>query len=543
MSDYDERYETERSEDEEEEEEEERFEDRSHKDRLIQAKKWIRDAVVVNRDRKLDQGASKRAKLTEEDVDQFFDTFPDLTVDGIENTPTMLHTIYDLVQFDDEVNIESVTVKALVQRLVKQLPRLLYISNDEQQNPLYLAITKKKILADYMVVSCPQDDSSRKCLARAVEDSRSNEKRKNCLHLAFEMEMKPTTLLRMLQDASITALEAVDATGRRPMHYAVQYRHCNVEVIRAFINRDSEIEDSQKRLSPGQPPKSFLDMDKETKTSVYQEHVSSTRVYNEDRDLKKGNADNKKKDGRSAAIEGLGSHARGNRDDVARGRHLASQSKHEPNPASKPGNKLAIRRDQVKSSATRDPRKLQDGSERYRDRERDNRKDGDDKLTQRERTRRLWGWCEADSREEEPERPLVAGKLSRDGQGLGAADIRESLRDQTTFPSTDMANPNSDVVANTPKMLRRVPTSHGEIVGERLDRIGKELATANKKPRKPIDHEVAGRNSKAVLWMLKLHYMRTRSIERATLWLYNTNPNGKKRLPRLWLMHDCTDSR
>lgn len=519
MSDYDEPYETERSEDEEEEEE--RFEDRSHKDRLIQAKKWIKDAVVINRNRMLDQGVTKRAKLTEEDVDQFFDTFPDLTVDGIENTPTMLHAIYDLVQFDDEVDIESVTVKALVQRLVEQLPRLLYISNDEQQNPLYLAITKKKkILADYMVVSCPKEESSRKCLARALEDSRSNEKRKNCLHLAFEMEMKPTTLLRMLQDASITALKAVDATGRRPMHYAVQYRHCNVEVIRAFINRDSEIVNSQKRLSPGQPPKSFLDMDKETKTSVYQEHVSSARVYNEERDLKKGSADNKKRDDRSAAIEDLGTHACGNRDDAARGRHFPSQSKYES------GNRLA------NSSVTRDTRNMQDGSERYKDRERDKRKDGDDKLRPRlgEKTRELLRRQSAEFRHEELERPLAAGKLSRDRQGLGAAGTRQSLRAQPSFPSTDMAKPNSDVVANTPKMLRRVPTNHGEIVAERPDRRGKELVMANKKPRKLIDHEVAGRNSKAVLWMLKLHYMRTRSIERATLWLYNTNPKGKQGL-------------
>lgn len=535
MSDYDERdeNETDRSEDEEDDE---RIQDlREHKYRLGNARKSIKKAVK-NREAMLAGESTRKPKLTEEDVDQFFAEYPDLTQEGSEDipTPTLLHAIVDQVQNTFE-NIESVSVKALVQRLVKTFPRLLCISNDEKQNhwqnPLYLAIThKKKMLVDYMVVSCPEGDSERH-LTRALED-RDNQ-RKNCLHLAFEKDMKPTTLLRMLKAASTTALEAVDTSGRRPMHYAVQYKHCNVEVVRAFIERDHEIVAPLIQVSEHQPPKTFLDEDEKAKTSVYREHVLSVPTQSEERSSTKGIVDHKKlKQEPPVMNENQGKLVKGQRDEVVRGRIPVTQSKHDPKTGTKLDDKLATRVDQANTTATRELRNTQDRAARPNDGGREKRKDDDDLITKRDKIRDLLRQQEAEARLGEVAQSSSARDVSRDRQSLVHERVevhgpRDPPRIQTTLPSAGGAQSSSHIEANTPKMLRRVPTMLGDISGEKLDKKVKQTSTATKKPRKPVDHEAAARDSKFVLRMLKLHYMRTRSIERATKWLYKTNPHGQ----------------
>lgn len=524
MSDYDERDETDRSEDEEERVESE------HLVRLRKAKGWIRDNV--RKKQLTGEERNRKAKLTEEDVDQFFENFSDLAQEGNRNTPTLLHAVFDLVQYDDDVTIDSVTVKTLVQRLVSQFPLLLSIADARQQNPLYMAITnKKKILADYMVVNCPEDDSARQHLANAIEDCCGNEKNKNCLHLAFEKDMKPSTLLRMLKDAHITSLEAVDTTGRRPMHYAIQYKHCNVEVINAFIAKDNETLRSRGQISSSETYKTFLDVDEESKTSVYQEHVSSALKCEEERNSKRKTLDDRKKrEDPLARGENWGKGALRDGDEAARKRNAATQSKSE----SITNSRFAIRMDQSNSVASRDPRNLQDRSERLREleRERELWKGHDASLADLEhnlelRHPELREKRRAELRTRELGRNSAAREVSRDRQSLGPADSRDALRVQTTSLSTGMVKPSNEVAANTPKVLRRAPTMIGEFTVERPDNRMEQAAVITRKSRKPIDHEAAERVSKVVLRMLKLHYMRTRSVEKATSWLYKTNPTGK----------------
>lgn len=527
MSDSDERSDSERS---EEEEEDERFEVNHHNRRLTAAQKWIKD-VVGKREAALAEGTSKKVKLTEEDVDEFFDRFSDLTHDENENAPTVLHAIVDLVISNVvEASIDSATVKALVQRLVQQSTRLLCICNDEQQNPLYLAITKKKkILADYMVVSCPEDESHRQHLAKAIEDTRGNEKRKNCLHLAFEKDLKPTTQLRMVKDANLSALESVDSTGRRPMHYAVQYKHCNVDVIRAFIEKDIEALKLPTQASGNQPPRTFLDVDEEkkTKTSVYEEHVSSAEANNEEKSSKKGTSDYKTKKGESSTRDDDGGkHARDETNDAAQRRNQVTKSKAESQFEPKSGGKFSARRDEANAAASRDPRNPQDRTGRTRDRDQDKRAGDDSALTELEKKRERLRRLEAEARKGELGQPLADREASRDRQSVGPTGGRDSLRVQTTFLSAAPTNPSGDNTANTPK-LRRMPTMRDDVVRDKSETRAKRTTTAAKKPRKSVDHEAAARDSKTIQRMLKLHYMRTRSIEKATSWLYKTNPQGK----------------
>lgn len=507
-------------------EEDERIED-SHNSRLTAAQEWIIDAVRKRKSMPV-EGTTRKVKLTEEDVDQFFEEFPDLTHDGNENAPTLLHVIVDLVSSTVGASIESATVKALVQRLVQRSTRLLCIRNDEQQNPLYLAISKKKkILADYMVASCPQEENHRQHLVKAYEDCHGNEKGKNCLHLAFEKDLKPTTLLQMVKDASIATLEAVDITGKRPMHYAVQYSHCNVKVIRAFIERDNEAREHQNQASGNQPPETFLDVDERATTSVYLEHVLSAKVHNEERIAQKVTLEHNMKKGEPAGLEDdRGRHSQAQMDDSMRGRNPATKGKPDP----KSENRLAARPEQSYPAGSHDIRNPQDRSGRPRERERDRRMGYEGTLNEREEERERLKRMEAEanqSRRQDLERSATAREGSKDRHGFAPPGGRDALRLQTDLVSSAVANPDSDIAANTPKLLKRVLTMKSGASAEMPDKKVKQTVASTKKSRKSVDHEAAARVSKTVLHILKLHYMRTRTIERATSWLYRTNPQGE----------------
>lgn len=517
MPEYDEQAETDGSEDEEEDE-------REHRSTLLDAKKEIRTIVNHRKREMLAEGTTGKVKLTEEDVNHMFEKFPSITQEAIGNTPTMLHGIIDLVYSEEDENIDSVTVKSLVKRLVQQATHLLCIANAEHQNPLYLAITKKrKILADYMVVSCPQEDSHRRHLADAIEDCRGNEQRKNCLHLAFEKDLKVTTLRRMVKDASISALEAVDTTGRRPMHYAVQYKFCNVDVIRAFIERDNEARGLQNQGSEYQPPQTFLDVDDRAQTSAYQEHVASVPAH-EERSLKKETSDHKKE---SSGIGGdRGKEIWDGWDDVARGRNAVPHNKFQPDLQPILDNKSAGHPVQPNFAAFREPGNAHDWIGRPIDRDREKTNIDDEEMIERERRRELGRQMEAFSRQELG-RKSGRGETSRDRQSLGHQGGRDALRIQTTFTSAGATKSSNGVAANTPRLLKRVPTMDDKNPEGMTDKRVRPTAMNTRKPRKPFDYEAAARVSKTVLRMLKLHYMRTRNIEKATSWLYKTNPQGK----------------
>lgn len=542
MSDSDSQDEIEYSEDEEEE--------RSRKTTLTDVKKDIRTVVANRKKGMLAEGTTGKVKLTKEDVDQLFQKFPNITEEASGNEPTMLHAIIELVRSEEDENIDSGTVKELVVRLVQQSAHLLCVVNDENRNPLYLAIfRKRKILADYMVVNCPQEGSQRQNLADAIEDCRgSGEQRKNCLHLAIEKDMKPSTILRMVGDASKEALEAVDITGRRPMHYAVQYQRCNIKVIRAFINRDNELAELERQKHPGQPTKTFLDVDEmKTMTSVYEELVSSARAHNEE--LKKETSDHKrKKELPSSTGEERGKQGREQGDDAIRGRNAPTQSKPESKVEQKADNRSAIRPDHAGSAGSRDARNTKDQAKRPKDRGRENTKIDNDELAEREKMREMAKQAEMAkqmeaSTRQDRERATARRDIStsRDEQSLGPPSNRDSLRVQTTFNSAALTKPGSEIAANTPKLLQRVPTFVGGIPGDQPEKKVKQSAKTSKKSSKHIDHEAAERVSQTVLWMLKLHYMRTRNIERATWWLYKTNPQGKSELDNALLSDHSID--
>lgn len=303
----------------------------------------------------------------------------------------------------------------------------------ESAQVLYLAITnRKKVLADLMVRSCPDEPAASQCLADALEDTCGNEKRKTCLHLAFELDLKPATLMRMLKNARSKALASVDITGKRPMHYAVHYSRCDVGIVSAFIEKDNEALRLQRDEAPNRPPNTFLDVAGEVERSVYQEHVATAPADDENIAKKDTSEDNKKK---------------------RQEQPQSAQGKSEP--------KAASRQEQPGSTASRDS--------------------GDPNA---------------------PER----GSGSRDRD-------REKKKGE-------------DNLANSPP--RRAPTMPIDVSENKTEKKANKPLTSTEKPRRSTkpDTEDSAATSKIVLRLLKLHYMRTRSIQNATAWLYGTNPQG-----------------
>lgn len=509
--------------------EEEVGEHSDHRQKWQDALQWIKDTISRRKDVAA-EGETKKIKLTAADVDDFFETFPDLTDDKNPDTPTILHAVVNLVVSGMDANIDAGTVKALVRKLVQRCTRFLCMAH-EDQNPLSMAIVKrKKILVDSMVMSCPEDEAGRRYLAKALEHYRGNNERKSCLHLAFDKDLKTDTLERMLKHASIKALEAVDTAGRRPMHYAVQYKHCNVKVVRAFIDRDQELVDRREEHSSPEPLDTFLDVNGQTKISVYQEHLLSAIAYDQERASKQGISDhNMKKGDSSIRDDDRGKHARAQIDEAAKGHTPAIKAKPELRVDPKSATRAAH------PAVSRDPRDVQERIGRPKDRVRDRKVDNDDSLGTLEQEREILKRREAMARREELERTSGAREASRDRRSMGPAGSRDTLRVQTAIGPSSVTKQSGDVAANTPKLLRRVPTMMGEIAdgNGRSDSRSKRTSTVTKKPRKPVDHEALARDSKTVLRILKLHYMRTRSVEKATSWLYQTNPQGKidERMP------------
>ncbi|KAJ4395834.1 hypothetical protein N0V93_000048 [Gnomoniopsis smithogilvyi] len=496
----DEREDSDRDEDEEEHAGDPDFQ--TNAEELRNAKKWIRNAV-----------AERSKDLSDEDVDRFFEDHPNIIREASENMPTVLHAIFDLVNSDDGGTIRAKTVKLLVQRVVRQFPKLLCDVNDKLQSPLFLAIkNRKKLLVDYMVRFCPKSNIQH--LVDALESSGDDDKGRTCLHLAFEHEMKVNTLKSMLRHASDKALTIVDRNGKRPMHYAVVYGLCDVGIIEAFIEKDEEALRLQKLEEPNHPPKTFLDVDDEAKESVYQRHVKSKAEApkkNLLEDVKRKTRDT------SENLEALRQHR--NRpsidgpkfeEEMANKRHAPVQVKFDP--------KVTVHQEQAKPSGVRDPMETQErgGRTREKSRSRDksrtrDKKNGEDEiLNDREKQRQQL-------KEQErlgQDMTSTMRDSSRDRRSLGLVTMEDAARTHNTIHNSNETKAGSDIVANTP--LKRAP------IDEKTDTSKSRKITASRKSSKDTEH--AAETSTKVIHLLKLHYLRTRSIEKATTWLYGTNP-------------------
>lgn len=500
---------------EEDEELDENPEDQNRIKALQDAKKVIEDAGKE----------SEGEALTAEKVTEIWDglCLDVLARVGETRATSILHAVVEIVASQETIyeKVTSKTVGLLVERLVQEHPHLLCVLDEKGHNPLYAAITGKKDhreLVSYMIhKSCLKEPESRQHLARALEASCGNAQEKTCLHLALEADgISTKTLLRMVQAASSRALESVDKSRKRPMHYAVQYTRCDVGIIEEFIKKDSKALAEHKRRDPGRRVfQTFLDMDERGGISVYQEHIAS------------------------APVSGVGGDEQTRKDKMEDNKNKknafptqAIQPKIEPKPN--------IREEQV---SVRDPRtKLDRGTER-RDWELEAERrggQGDATADREARENHRQALKEKERREMAKMAPPSTHAAPAGGFGTSAdaaAAVKTSAGTRGVRPlhiqtsdmhGTSSERGGSDIAANTP--LRRVPTVRFDAPAEgKTERAAaKKSGASSKKSTKStkLDPLVTAARSKIVLRLLKLHYMRTRSLQQATAWLYGTNPKG-----------------
>lgn len=443
----------------------------------------------------------------EEHVDKFLRHHGETVKHFGEDGVTFLHRIVQLVK-DKAVNAQY--VRRLVERIVTKYPDHLKTRNDDGQTPLYQAIYLRRYtwkLVSYMLNSC----SDPKCIEDALEfPCGEGDSAKTCLTLAFEKDLRLKALQTLVQYASDRALEAKDGSGRTPFHWAVQYSQCTderVDVIRLLLEKDREAVAKLRETASLRPIDTFLDSkyvrrEDLIEYSVYGEHERTAEVY---------------------LAEEL---ARKEREARVREAKVREVDEEQPEGETPTVNVAVREREPPKAGLRGKDPKAQIGPERDRgwkkpERDPDRRKPDTDMLDERERLRQR---LKEEEREEQDRR-------AREGRGNRATErevssTRHYARDERRFddatgtPRIETGFTGGDHAPNTP--LKRVATGRFG-AGEDKKRREKKAVSSSKTSSKKPNPKVLAKNSAKILSMLKLHYMRTRTIKMATSFLYGKN--------------------
>ncbi|KAM0186999.1 hypothetical protein ACHAPA_002877 [Fusarium lateritium] len=437
-------------------------------------------------------------KATEDDVEKFFHDHQRVLTQETGGHGTFLHKIVQLVY---DKTIKASDVKPLIKKLMEASPDLIRTKNDDKRNPLYHAIHLKKYtwkLVDYMLKSCPDAIAIADALEVPCGEDRSA---KTCLTLAFEKGLREEVLKNLVSHASYKALELRDGSGMTPFHYAVQYGQCSDErvgVVKLLLDKDADLVKQHKASGTSKPLETFLDLkykrrDDKTEYSVYGEHKRTAKAHHD------------------------------HLEEVAR---MEKEAKlREPDPE-RGDNKMANLTLMVK-----DKEMLRGGMDRgpksrtYEDRDR-KAKNPD---RERESSKRDLQYADENERRrqelKEQERAALEHRAKEDKRN--PKDPRDRVK-QAKDPKASHGIPtlvapkaSSEHAPNTP--LKRVATQSfdGNTDDERKRKS--KVVSSKRSSTKGMDSKVLARNSIKILTLLKLHYMRTRSIKMATSFLHGKN--------------------
>lgn len=457
-------------------------------------------------------------QASKDDLDQFMEQHSEVIKHVEDSGTTFLHRIVNLVSDRDNGKpVNALNIKPLVARIIQMYPDHLRNRNEESQTPLYRAIYLKRFtwnLIEPMLSSCSDDQIIEDVLGATCS---KGESLKTCLTLAFEKDLKLKALQTLIKHATENSLKLTDGSGMTPFHRAVQYEQCDdkrIGIIKLLLQKDTKILAGLKEDAPFQPVESFLDVKYkrmegsskyEVEYSVYTEHERSSKAYLASENKKKSQAmlrENppRQSNNREVDIDHLG------------------RDKNTP--------KTLIENSLLKNQNTLE----------YDDRIRnpDNENERHEKLSEhldeieRERQRLRAEEGKKLKADEEQESKFKAERKNLRYQG---SDYGNSL----TRQPREKESPN-DAIPNKPKIaLTAVGSDHAP--NTPLKRVSTTTFSADKDKRKAVtkstqkkpDSKMLAKNSAVILKMLKLHYMRTRSIEMATSFLYGkSNLNGKK---------------
>ena len=438
-------------------------------------------------------------KATEGDIDKFFHDHQRVLIQEASQGETFLHKIVQLVYNKD---IKASNVKPLIKKLMEKSPDLLRTKNNDKQTPLYRAIYLKKYtwkLVDYMLRTCPDPLAIADAMEMPCGEDRSA---KTCLTLAFEKGLKEEVLQKLVSHASYKALELRDGSGRTPFHCAVQYEQCNderVDVVRLLLEKDGDAIKQHEASGTSKPLETFLDFkyrrrEDKIEYSVYGEHERTANAYQQqmeelarkEREAKLRDADQERGDSKNANLT------------------------------------IPIRAEALKGGLEKDP-KSRTAEDRDRDRKAKN-PDRDRDSTKKE-SRHL---------DENERRRQELKEKEREAQERGVREDKKYLKDpkerakQLKDPKASPNGPisvvsrgHSDHAPNTP--LKRVATQSFDINTDDERKKKDKTASTKRISTKGPDSKMLARNSAKILTLLKLHYMRTRSIKMATSFLHGKN--------------------
>ncbi|EFQ29551.1 hypothetical protein CGRA01v4_14827 [Colletotrichum graminicola] len=479
--------------DEEDEESDEEEEDDN--------KNGTRQAIV-------DMKTKFNGQATEETVERFLDDHSAVVKNVSQSGETFFHRIIDLVhRRADENSLNALDIRPLFERLVKSHSYLLRITDEDDQTPLYRAINRKRFtwkLVNYVLDSCKDPACIDDVLKRTCG---KGESLKTCLTLAFEKDLNNKVLLNLVRNASPTVLDLTDGSHRTPFHYAVQYEQCTderVEIIRLLLERDSEIVQEQKLSGTSRPIETFLDHKYARKEegrqtpveySVYGEHKRTEKAYldllDKERATKMRETENEKADTKP------------------KGSSLAHREKEPPKSGLLPPKEAKT---QIGGDRDRGPKRIgldRENPKQYLDPKLDETERRLQELREKEGREQQ----ERNAREEKHQQEKIT---ERDGsRSIQFRDPKERLDETGKLQFSLIA---ADPAPNTP--LKRVGTHRSDTAD--MDKKEKKKSSSRRASKKP-DPKVLATNSVKVLRMLKLHYMRTRSIKMATSFLYGND--------------------
>ncbi|OTB11081.1 hypothetical protein K445DRAFT_322435 [Daldinia sp. EC12] len=407
----------------------------------------------------------KRKFENENDINMFFYEYGNTAGGSSPKVAgNLLHALIDVVKHTDD--IKSKDVELLVRELVRRHPELLNKLNKDGHNPIFMAIrASQHQLVEYMISTCTKN-KEQPVNGQSLNSALSMKVPggETCLHAVFKERFNPGTVKLLIENASDEALSIQDHDGKTPMHYAISFKECTdvrARLISLFLQRDLAAIQNKRGLQA-----TFLDIIDNSGLSVYREH-QNTRAIITNKVIKLQQAVESTKQDQSDA----------------------SKLSREPGPQASvgyPGRAAAVR-----------PTNERD-EERYgRNANRSGVLDEREALRQRKKAE------EAAGRDASRSRLTRLSELDEKAVHL-VVKVNNAPHQQEPSPNTS---------------VRRTNTANSDAFHDRekgrssIDTAQKNISKLNARTK----------ISDKILLDLKLHYMRTRTVEKVINFLYGTN--------------------
>ncbi|KAF4886628.1 hypothetical protein CGCF415_v010414 [Colletotrichum fructicola] len=456
--------------------------------------------ITERRDEAIAELKALKSEPSQATIDKFWDDYADVVALKSDNTTFFHEIVQEVGKRQKQNGVDAASIRPLFMVLVKKLPKLLEETDNNGETPLYSAINYRKPktwrLVKYTLQCCDNNECVKKHVINSLKHL-GGRGGQACLNLAFEHEVSDSVLRSLVSIANAEVLELVDSSKKTPFLHAVQYEQCDenrVKLIRLLLDKDMEIIDRHRtRDNPRPRVTTFLDLKYSkggsAEYSVYGEHERTRRIhlgnvkFGKDQEPTTRTVRNELQNPKAKDLNPDSKVNESSKSMSTHSKKLKDQTTGDQDSGSRP---IVQDREQLKVALT----SATDEKQRFRQEKR--REHRQDKATEQDvsRVEVLRG------------RPEVVDEATGNQSGAQASsDIKSNRAANTSLKRTNTSN----------------PTTHGP-------------KTTEKKPSPSVKAKaepgVLAENSEKIREMLKLHYMRTRDVDRATSFLYGKNVQG-----------------